>query len=228
MFNRRLILAVVYNVVVFSATFFGIAGTWHWWRAWVFIGAVVAAVVTVMLTVFRDRQELLDERFKGVIQRGQPRSDRLIMVLFLVGYAALLILTPLDVFRLHLLPKPGLAVSSLGLVLVLAGYWIIALAFRENTFAVPVIKHQTERQHVVVDTGVYGCVRHPMYAGLILLLVGMPLWLESYAAALWAICCPIALLVLRILVEERFLRLKLPGYPAYAQRVRHRLAPFVW
>ncbi|MEX2093543.1 MAG: isoprenylcysteine carboxylmethyltransferase family protein [Pirellulales bacterium] len=227
MFLRRLIIAVVYNVVIFCAILFGVAGTWHWWRAWVFIGVVVAATVVIMLTVFRDRPELLNERFKGVIQRGQPRLDRLIMVLFLVGYSGLLIFTPFDVFRFHLLAKPGIVISSLGLVFVVAGYWIVALAFMENTFAVPVIKHQKERQHVVVDTGLYGIVRHPMYTGLILLLLGMPLWLESYAAALVAIF-PIALLMLRILVEERFLRRELPGYEAYTERIRYRLAPLVW
>ncbi len=66
-----------------------------------------------------------------------------------------------------------------------------------------------------------------MYVGLILLLLGMPLWLESYAATLLAIF-PIALLLLRILVEERFLRHELPGYGAYTERVRYRLVPFLW
>ena len=79
----------------------------------------------------------------------------------------------------------------------------------------------------MIDSGVYGIVRHPMYAGVVLVLIGMPLWLESYAAALLA-SVPIGLLVLRILVEEHFLRQKLKGYHAYTQRVRYRLIPFFW
>jgi protein-S-isoprenylcysteine O-methyltransferase Ste14 len=59
------------------------------------------------------------------------------------------------------------------------GWWIISLSFKENAFAAPVVKHQKERHQTVIDTGVYGVVRHPMYAGGVLLLIGMPLWLES-------------------------------------------------
>ena len=87
--------------------------------------------------------------------------------------------------------------------------------------------HQEERQHTVITSGVYGVVRHPMYAAAVPLLVGMPLWLESYAVALLA-GVPIGMLALRILVEERFLRRALKGYVAYTEKVRHRLIPFLW
>ena len=227
MFIRKLIFAVLFPVVIYGMAFFVILGTWDWWRAWVFIGVIVAATVTMMLVVFRDRQELLNERFKGAIQRGQPWADRLVMLLFWIAYLTLLFFIPYDVFRLHVFEKPGVLTSSLGMVLILAGYWIVALAFRENTFAVPVIKHQTERQHVVVDTGPYAIVRHPLYAGVMLLFIGVPLWLESYAGILVA-AFPIATFMLRIFVEERFLRRELPGYEAYTERVRYRLVPFVW
>jgi protein-S-isoprenylcysteine O-methyltransferase Ste14 len=76
-------------------------------------------------------------------------------------------------------------------------------------------------------TGVYGIVRNPMYAGAVLLMIGMPLWLESYAAALFAIV-PIILLAVRIVFEEQFLRQELSGYDAYTERVRYKLLPYVW
>ncbi len=103
----------------------------------------------------------------------------------------------------------------------------MTLALRENAFASPAVKHQEERHHRVIDSGIYSVVRHPMYAGALPLLIGMPLWLESYAAAMLAII-PIGTLVLRILFEERFLRLELAGYEAYTERVRYRLIPFLW
>ncbi len=127
MFVRKLIIAIVWNLIIFGWTLFSIAGTWHWWRAWVFIAVIELATVIVMLAALRDQPGLLRERFKGVIQRGQPWNDRLVIVPFLLGYAALLAFTPLDVWQLHLLPRPGLAASSLGMVLIVAGYWIIAL-----------------------------------------------------------------------------------------------------
>ncbi len=79
----------------------------------------------------------------------------------------------------------------------------------------------------MVDTGPYGFVRHPMYSGGVLVMIGLPLWLESYAATLLAIV-PIGLLLLRIRIEERLLRRELMGYDADTQRVRHRLIPFLW
>jgi protein-S-isoprenylcysteine O-methyltransferase Ste14 len=104
---------------------------------------------------------------------------------------------------------------------------IISLVFRENAFAAPVVKHQEERGHKVVDTGVYRIVRHPMYAGIFVFAVGMALWLESYAAAL-TVLVPIGILAVRIAFEERFLRQYLEGYNAYTEKVRYRLIPFVW
>jgi len=143
----------------------------------------------------------------------------------LVSFYGLLVFIPLDVFRFHLMGAPGVLVSSLGLAAVVVGWWIAYLALRENSFATTVVKHP--EQQTVVDTGVYGVVRHPMYAGGILLLVGMPLWLESYAGALLALV-PTGLVVVRALLEERFLRRELNGYEAYTRWVRYRLVPFLW
>jgi protein-S-isoprenylcysteine O-methyltransferase Ste14 len=103
----------------------------------------------------------------------------------------------------------------------------MSLALRENAFAVPVVKYLADRQHRVIESGVYGVVRHPMYASAVLLLVGIPLWLESSAAALLA-SVHIGTLAGRIVVEEQFLRRALTGYDAYTERVRDRLIPFVW
>ena len=75
----------------------------------------------------------------------------------------------------------------------LSNFTLVFLCLKQNAFAAPVVRHQVERSHTVIDRGVYGVVRHPMYAGAALLMVGMALWLESYAAAVLSIF-PIALL----------------------------------
>jgi protein-S-isoprenylcysteine O-methyltransferase Ste14 len=227
MFIVRLIVGIILNAAIFGGLLFGPAGTLEWWRAWVFLGVIVVGNVVTMVTVFRSREDLLKERFKPPIQKGQPLSDKIIVLLLLTTFCGLVAFIPVDVFRLHLMRKPAPLVWSVGLVLFVAGWWIISLAFRENAFAAPVVKHQEERHQTVVDTGVYGIVRHPMYACAVLLLVGMPLWLESYAAALLALV-PIGTLVLRILIEEQFLRQELEGYDPYTKRVRYRLIPFLW
>jgi protein-S-isoprenylcysteine O-methyltransferase Ste14 len=227
MFIRKVILALFWNTSIFGLLLFLSAARLNWWRAWVFLGVVFVATLVTMLAVFRDRPDLLRERSKGLIQKGQPVADRVAVLIFMVTFNCLIAFIPVDVFRLHLLRPPGPFVSAFGLLLFLAGWWIIALSFAANAFAIPVVKHQTERQHVVVDLGVYRFVRHPIYSGVVLLMIGMALWLQSYAAALLSIV-PSAALVARIFVEENFLRRELAGYEEYTQRVRYRLVPYVW
>lgn len=223
----KLIAGVVFNVAIFGGLLFLPAGTPDWWRAWVFLGVVFAGTVVSTVSVFGVNKDVLEERFKPPLQKGQPLADKIIVVLLIAVFASLMVFIPLDVFRLHLMAKPGTLVSSSGLVLFVVGWWIMTLALRENAFAAPVVKYQEERQQTAIDSGVYGVVRHPMYAGAVPLLVGMALWLESYSAAMLA-SLPIGTLAVRILVEERFLREKLAGYDAYTERVRYRLIPLVW
>jgi protein-S-isoprenylcysteine O-methyltransferase Ste14 len=232
-FAGRAVLSVVTQMTIWGgllllpAALLDPAAIRHWWRAWVFLLATSIAAVAVLFGVFPGREDLYRERMKPPIQQGQPLADKVILISFLVAYCGANILIPLDLFRFHLLARPNTLISFLGLVVYLFGWLLIALALRDNTFAAPVVKHQTERQHSVADTGVYAFVRHPMYAGFLPLMLGVTLWLESYAAAVFAIV-PMALLMVRIAIEERFLRRELQGYDAYMQRVRYRLIPGVW
>jgi protein-S-isoprenylcysteine O-methyltransferase Ste14 len=219
---RALLAVSVYGLLLFVP-----AWTVQWWRAWALLALAFAGLVTTRRWAFGSDDRLLAERSRAPLQRGQPLADKLLVFGFVVIFPAYIAFIPLDVFRLHLLLKPQLAVSSVGLLLVIAGWWIVSLAFRENAFAAAIVKPQEESGQTVVDTGVYGIVRHPLYAGVILILIGIALWLESFAAAIASIV-PIGLIVLRILVEEDFLRRRLGAYSAYAQRVERRLIPLVW
>ncbi len=126
------------------------------------------------------------------LQKGQPLEDKIILVLFLISTLAAVVF-----IRWMSSPSPprpsATALSALGLALFVAGQALISLTFRANTFAAPVVKHQAERAQKVIDAGPYRFVRHPMYAGAALLFIGLPLWLESFAATLAALV-PIGLL----------------------------------
>jgi protein-S-isoprenylcysteine O-methyltransferase Ste14 len=227
MSRSKLVSGIVLNAAIFATLLFIPAGTVRWWRAWVLLAVVVVGATASTVSLARIDQGLLEERFKPPVQKGQPLADKLVVVPLLTAFVASIAFVPLDVFRFRLLPRPGALVSTLGLLLFVAGWWIMTLALRENAFAAPVVKHQEERHQTVIDSGPYRIVRHPMYAGAIPFFIGLPLWLESYAAVLVA-CIPIALLTLRIVIEEKFLRRELAGYETYTQRVRYRLIPFVW
>jgi protein-S-isoprenylcysteine O-methyltransferase Ste14 len=223
----RLIGGVVYSVVFFGGALFLGAWTFHFWRAWVLVGVVFVASSITMFGIFASRPELLAERYGKPIQKGQPLADRILTPLLILSFAGLLFFIPADAVHLHLLRLPPLAVSLAGLVLFASGWTLIALSLRENAYAAPIVKHQGERGQTVTQTGPYRFVRHPMYTGAIPLMVGMSLWLGSYAGAVLAVV-PLSTLALRIPVEERLLGRTLPGYADYVRKVRWRLIPFVW
>ena len=227
MFIFKLILSIIIQIVVFGILLFLPAETLMWWHAWVFLVVVFVSMSVTIASIFPSNKAILEERLKPLMQKGQPLADKVIVVLFAVMFYCLIAFIPLDVFRFHLMGKPGTLVSSLGLLLFVAGWWVISLALKVNPFAGPVLKHQKERHQTVIYTGVYGIVRHPMYAGSVPMMVGISLWLESYAAALLA-SVPSVLLVLRIFIEEQFLKQELGGYEAYTEKVRYRMIPFLW
>lgn len=223
----KVIAGVAFNVALYAVLLFVPAGTLHWWRAWVFLAITVAVMAMAIFSILPDNADLLSQRAKGIIQKGQPPWDRILVILLVVSFVGQILFIPLDVFRFHLMPKPGGLVSFLGLTLYVAGWWIMTLAMKVNPFAVPVVRLQEERHQRVVDAGIYAVVRHPMYAGFVPMVVGPALWLGSYTAALLAIV-PIAVLAVRSVFEEGFLKRELNGYHTYTEKVRYRLIPFVW
>ena len=222
------LLRVVADAVVVAIVLFAAAGTVAWPRAWVLLAVLLIVRLASAIAVFRVHPALARERATVLIHRDQTRADRVILLAFMgTAFVGVPAVAAVDVFRWHALPAPPLFLSTVGLVLFALGWIIKALALRENAFAVTAVRFQSERRHAVVDTGVYGVVRHPMYAGSPFVHVGLSLWLGSYTGALYA-CLPLGLLMVRIGLEERLLRRDLPGYPEYMSRVPHRLLPGIW
>ena len=111
--------------------------------------------------------------------------------------------------------------------LFITGYALIGMSIAQNEFATPTILDFSGRHQQLVDTGLYAWIRHPMYTGIMVWMVGTGLWLESYAAALsTSFLCP--LFFFRIRTEENILNEKLPGYEKYILKVKYRLFPYIW
>lgn len=225
MTRGMVVKSLVWCAFIVAALFIP-AGTLDWPGAWIFIGefAIVSGAITAWLA--RHDPALLKERMAGAYQKGQSFSDKIFITAMIQVWFAWLIVMALDAKRWHSSSMPD-ALVALGAVLILVGFYIVWLTFRENSFAAPVVKIQQERGQKVVDTGPYAAVRHPMYAGAILYMLGMPLLLGSWLGCV-ALPAIVMLLIVRIFIEERALRAGLPGYDAYAARVRYRLLPYVW
>ena len=219
-------IKALFWIVSIGALLFLAAGTLDWPGAWIFMAEFVIGGIAVTLWLAWRDPGLLKERMAGPFQKGQVFWDKVFIGFIIVVWFSWLGLMALDAKRWELSHMPE-ALKVVGAVLIPVGFFIVWLTFRENSFAAPVIKIQKERGQHVISTGPYAIVRHPMYAGGALYMIGMPLLLGSWLGLL---VLPLILCALsvRVFIEEATLRKGLPGYGEYTRRVRYRLVPGVW
>lgn len=221
--NARALLALAAVTAVTGLLVFVAAGTTHYWEAWVYLSVFFAASFVSTLYLMKADPALLERRMRGGPTAEKEPTQRCIMVFTSLGFVALLVVPALDHrFGWSKVPLYGVVVGD---VLVALGFCFIFLVYRENTFASATIR--VERDQKVVATGPYAVVRHPMYAGASLYLLGTPLALGSYWGIL-AFVATLPFLIWRLVDEERILADGLPGYTEYQQRVRYRLVPLLW
>jgi protein-S-isoprenylcysteine O-methyltransferase Ste14 len=210
-------------LIVMGALLFVPAGTLRYGQAWVFLALYGGLGLATTLYLMKDDRSLLERRMRSGPRAEERASQKIIMSLAQAAFVALLVVPALD-HRWHWSVVPAYAVFG-GDVLVALGWTIILLVLRENTFGSATIELAPEQR--VVSTGPYAQVRHPMYAGALILLLGIPIALGSWWGLL-AIAPMLAALILRLLDEERFLAKNLPGYSEYREKVKYRLVPFIW
>lgn len=222
---RKFLLRTAVWLALIACVLFGAAGTLDWPGAWVYLGLSVVTSFAGGLWLARRDPGLLAERLGPIVQRDQKAWDKVFMIVVFSFWFAWLALMGLDI-RYGWSSIPVL-LQVAGFVLLGLGTYLIGLTFKANSFAAPVVKIQTEREHRVIDTGPYAHVRHPMYSGVLLVTAGAPLLLGSWwgllAGALF-----VFLLAGRAVLEERTLKAELKGYADYAAKVRYRLVPYLW
>lgn len=212
----------LFGVIALGVLLFLPAGTLDYWQAWAFI-VVFMVVMSVFGIYFSIKDPALIERRKQVASPKQSTLQKIIAVIAFTGFAALFVFSALD-HRFAWSQVPPL-VSWIGNVLVVLSFFIYYLVFKENSFGGSSI--QTFQGQKVSATGPYSLVRHPLYVGVLVMVIGIPLALGSWwGLALLVLTMPV--LVIRILDEEKLLKKDLPGYTEYLQKVRYRLVPYVW
>ncbi|MEA4908265.1 MAG: isoprenylcysteine carboxylmethyltransferase family protein [Chloroflexi bacterium] len=217
---RVVISRFVLAVILLMAAFFLPAGTFAYWQAWVYLAILFLPMFLVMVYLLQRDPGLLERRMRT---RERETQQNLIIKLSFIPFLAAFLLPGFDQrFGWSIVPG-GLVI--LGGALVLAGYGIVFLVFRENRYASRVVEVEQEQQ--VIDSGPYALVRHPMYLGTLLMFVFSPLALGSYWAMLPALLI-VPVLVARIRNEESLLARDLPGYAEYMQKTPYRLVPGLW
>ena len=222
--NRKLFFQAIakftLGVVLIGALIFLPAGTLQFPNGWLLMGILFVPMFCAGLVMMAKNPYLLEKRLDA---REKEAEQSLVVKLSGLMFLAGFLLAGLD-FRFGWLSLPGW-VSIVATVLFLLSYVMYAEVLRENTFLSRTI--EVQENQTVVDTGLYGIVRHPMYSATLILFLSMPLVLGSLISFVVFLAYPL-IIAKRIRNEEQVLEAGLPGYKEYKQKVRWRLIPYIW
>lgn len=208
------------GVVLIGLLLFLPAGTFSYPNAWLFLGLLFIPMLFLGAVLFVKAPDLLAKRLNT--REKQIEQKKVVAwsgLIFVIGF----IVAALD-YRFGWSDVPAWLVITASVILLIS-YALYAEVMRENAYLSRTVEVQENQK--VIDTGLYGIVRHPMYAATIFLYLAIPLVLGSWSAFVLFLCYPIVI-VRRIRNEEDVLRAELDGYCEYTQRVRWRLIPFIW
>ena len=210
----------VLGFIIIAFLLFISAGTLKYWNAWLFIGILFVPMLIVGIILMIKNPDLLRKRLNA-----KEKEDEQKMVLMLGGimFISGFIVSGLNYrFQWIILPRGIIAVAT---IIFLFSYVLYAEVLRENVYLSRTVEVQENQK--VIDTGLYGIVRHPMYSSTILLFLSMPLVLGSLFSFFIFLVYPV-IMVKRIKNEEKVLEIGLSGYSEYKNKVKYRVIPFIW
>jgi protein-S-isoprenylcysteine O-methyltransferase Ste14 len=216
----KALAGLFYVFIAVSALIFLPAWTLHYWQAWLYLAVFMISISAVFIYLIKNDPKLLARR---VNNKEETKSQKVIHFFINLAFAVVIVIPALD-HRFGWAAVPWFVVI-VGDVLVALGILIIFFVFKENSFTAATIEVAADQE--VISTGPYARVRHPMYLGGLIFIVGIPIALGSWSGLLTVVLfAPV--LAWRILDEEKFLLKNLPGYADYEHKVKYRLVPFVW
>jgi len=221
--NKKAFGGLLVVLLAMAALLFIPAGTLDYWQAWTFLAVYFASSLAITLYLMKKDPELLQRRMSGGPTAEKETTQKIIMSFASLGFIGLLLIPALD-HRFGWSHMPP-AVALAGDAMMVLGWLAIFFVFKENSFSSATIELAPDQS--VISTGPYALVRHPMYAGGLVMLLGMPIALGSW----WGLLVIVAMtpaLIWRLVDEEKFLARNLPGYVEYQEKVRYRLIPRVW
>jgi protein-S-isoprenylcysteine O-methyltransferase Ste14 len=218
---------ILATALFFPALILLLAGNWGWVEGWIFALWMVVMILSTTIYLFFKDPALLAERARRPNAENQKAWDKvLILVIFVIAIAWLVII-PLDAERFQWSPEFPLWLKILGgLLLIPALYFLVKPAI-DNTFLSAMVRVQSERKQRVITTGTYGFVRHPLYLGAALMMLGMPLMVGSVYGFVLSVVGTF-IVAGRILGEEKMMIEELEGYEDYKKKVKYRLFPYIW
>ena len=213
----------LFGLVFFGVFLFWPAGTFDYWQAWVFIAVFAALSFGPSVYWALRKPDVLRRRMRAGPIAETRTAQKIATVGTVAMVVAVLVVSALDHrFGWSQVPIPVVVVGD---ILVAVGLGMVTMVVNQNDYAAATITVEVDQ--TVISTGLYALVRHPMYAFALIMIVGMPLALDSYWG-LVTLVPAVAVLAFRIDDEEKMLRQELDGYSEYTQQVHYRLIPGVW
>lgn len=221
--KEKISLWLAGTFLVMALIMFAAAGTLAWPAGWAYLLLFACYSVAETLWLLKHNPGLIEERIGFRPDQG---ADKLFAATIYALFVIWLAVMPLDAVRYPGHPMP-VWLRAAGAIILLLAFFIYHLTFRENPYLSTAVRIQKERGHKVISTGPYRFVRHPMYAGGFLYFLGTPLFLGSWIGLIFF---PVfaAMIAVRAVFEERFLRERLEGYDAYMEKVKYRFIPRIW
>jgi len=221
------LIFLIFYVSFLSAMILFISGDRFWLEGWI-LGVWLISTVSIITTyLYLKDPALLAERFRKTGTGGQMAWDRYFITAIRIIFIALIIIMPLEAKRFNWAADFPFYLKLPGVASLLMASFFLFRSFKDNTFLSPLIRIQTERTQQLVTTGIYGFVRHPMYLGILLMFIGMPLLLGSIIGSGMALIATV-LLMIRTIGEENMLMEEFRDYAVYKTKVRYRFIPFIW
>jgi protein-S-isoprenylcysteine O-methyltransferase Ste14 len=214
------LIKVTLGILLVGALIFLPAGTLAFAKGWLLMGLLFIPMLIAGFVMLFKAPKLLAKRLDAKEKQG---DQKLVVAMSGLMFVAGFVVAGLD-YRFSWSRMP-MAVTVASSVLFLLAYGLYAEVLRENAYLSRTVK--VEEGQTVISTGLYGIVRHPMYAATILLFIMMPLVLGSWYAAIIFLAYPV-LIVIRLSGEEKLLLKELPGYGQYREKVKYRIIPFIW
>ena len=221
--TRKSFVGLAQLQVALAIMLFVPAWSLRFWQGWVYWVLFLLCVLAITLYFLKYDPHLIEGRLPAGWRAEQQTMQKIIQALAAPLFMAAMVVPSLD-HRFGWSHVPAALVIA-GEVMTVVSFAIIFFVFKENSYAAATIRVEAGQR--VISTGVYRMVRHPMYAGAVLLFIATPLALSSFWGLIVVLPLSIVLAV-RLLDEERYLSANLPGYDAYRSQVRYRLVPFVW
>jgi len=216
----KALAGLLYVFIAVSALIFLPAWTLHYWQAWLYLAVFMISISAVFIYLIKNDPKLLARR---VNNKEETKSQKAIHFFINLAFAVVIVIPGLD-HRFEWSAVPWYIVMA-GDIFVASGILIIFFVFKENSFTAATIEVAADQK--VISSGPYARVRHPMYLGGLIFIVGIPLALGSWWGLLTIVLfAPV--MAWRILDEEKFLVKNLSGYSEYEHKVKYRLVPFVW